>query len=697
MNGDHLLIELGTEELPPKALKNLSAAFSAEVLKGLVECDLVSANQSAQSTSFATPRRLAIVVENVKSSQPQQQTQRRGPAVQAAFDQEGNPTPAATGFAKSCAVTVEELERLTTDKGEWLSFTLIEAGKSIDQLITSVIERAVKRLPIPKRMRWGEGEAEFVRPVHWLIVMYGSRRIDTQILGVQSGSVSRGHRFHSTRTLNITSASSYASTLKEQGHVIADFDQRQAMIKEQITVLAASIDAHLEPDQDLMDEVTGLVEKPMALLGEFDQRFLQVPAECLISAMRDHQKYFHLIDATGQLKANFITISNIDSSDPQRVIDGNQRVLRARLSDAQFFWDTDRKQSLESWLPKLDSVLFHVKLGSVGQKTSRVEALTAELAKQTGAKITSAVRGAKLAKADLVTNMVGEFDKLQGVMGRYYANLDGEESLVGDCIEQHYWPRFAGDHLPESHEAQVVAMADRLDSLVGIYAAGEIPTGDKDPYSLRRAALAILRILIEKKIDLGLSELVAKAAFQYAEQGFSVSTGTQAEIVNFIRGRLPAYYQNQDIDANAINAVIACSPDKPLDFDQRLQAVKEFGELDEAQDLSAANKRISNILKKHSDTPPSKVNEQLLKETAEIALYEKLEEITPAVTKLFDQGDYASGLRQLAALRSPVDNFFENVMVMSEDSSEQANRLALLKRIQQLFLRVADIAQLQTN
>lgn len=695
MSLDYLLIELGTEELPPTALQTLSRSFSAELVQGLVDAQLISAQQRHAAQSFASPRRLALLMPEVAARQADQSVQKRGPAVAAAFDAQGNPSAAALGFAKSCGVAVDQLERLATTKGEWLSHTANEAGKPLEELLTSIIELAIKRLPIAKRMRWGDGEEEFVRPVHWLVAMHGSKVIPATALGLAASNITHGHRFHSTEPVTIANAADYANTLHERGHVIASFDERQQVIAQQLGQLADSFKAQIEPDQALLDEVTGLVELPVALLGEFDTGFLEVPAECLISAMRDHQKYFHLIDQQGNLAAKFITVSNIKSSNPTQVIAGNERVLRARLADAQFFWESDRKQPLESLLPKLDAVTFHAKLGSVGQKRTRLIALATVLAPQIGADVTVAARAASLAKADLVTNMVGEFDKLQGLMGRYYANLDGEDERVGASIEQHYWPKYSGDLLPQTREAQAVALADRVDSLVGIYSAGEVPTGDKDPHSLRRGALAILRILIEQGLPLGLTELIDASATAYQAQDIAISQEVKSAIANFILSRLPAYYQNLEVNTNAINSVMACAPNKPLDFDQRLQAVKKFGELEEAHDLAAANKRISNILKKQNTEISTQVDQSILSEAAEVELYKALETVSKPVTSAFDAGDYAGGLKQLASLRSPVDEFFENVMVMSENPAQQRNRLALLKRIQHLFLRVADISQLQ--
>lgn len=696
MNANTLLIELGTEELPPKTLRKLSDAFTKELISGLQEAELISQIEAKQAKPFASPRRLGLAVPEVISAQPDQTIERRGPAVQAAFKDDGQATPAAMGFAKSCGVEVADLERLKTDKGEWLSYNIHESGKTIAELLPEIIEQAIKRLPIAKRMRWGAGSAEFVRPVHWLIVMHGSEIIPAQVLGIPSANVSRGHRFHSEGEITLSSADEYADLLLKQGHVIASFAERQSMILEQANNLAASINGFIEDDQALLDEVTGLVEYPTAVLGSFDQDFLQVPQECLVSSMRDHQKYFHVVDDEGNLLPNFITISNIQSSDPQRVQGGNERVLRARLSDARFFWENDSKTKLADRVEKLDSVLFHVKLGSVLDKTKRIQSLAEGISDRIGADATISKRGALLAKADLISDMVGEFDELQGIMGHYYADRDGEPAIVGECVEQHYWPKFAGDQLPQSPEAQAVALADKLDSLVGIYGTGEVPTGDKDPYGLRRAALSILRILIEKEHTLNLSELVQKAAETYAAaQQVEIDQTVQAEIVGFIRGRLLAFYQSQNISTNIINAVMFCAPDSPLDFEQRVKAVDEFSQLPEATDLAAANKRISNILKKQEQAPDSEVAIELLVEDAEKELHQAISAIKQDCVSLFDQGDYAQGLKKLAKLRTPVDNFFEHVMVMSDDPAQQQNRLSLLQDLRQLFLRVADISQLQ--
>lgn len=693
MTTQTLLIELGTEELPPKALKKLSDAFSAELLQGLLDSELIDQACADAAKPFASPRRLALTVPGVIAAQPNQTIERRGPAVQAAFKDDGSATPAAMGFAKSCGVEIGELQRLKTDKGEWLSYNIEEQGKTLHELIQDILQRAIKRLPIPKRMRWGAGDAEFVRPVKWLIVLYGKDTVPATALDIKSGKTTRGHRFHSDGDITITDADSYEQQLLEQGRVIADFGKRQAMIIKQINDSAASIGGHIEDDQALLDEVTGLVEYPSPIVGNFDKAFLDVPQECLISSMRDHQKYFHVVDTDHRLLPYFITISNILSKNPAQVKSGNEKVLRARLSDAQFFWETDQKTTLESRIDRLDNVLFHAKLGSLLQRTKRIQQLTGELAQSMEADVSIAKRGALLAKADLVSDMVGEFDELQGVMGHYYADREGEPALVGECIEQHYWPKFAGDELPASKEAQAVALADRIDSVVGLFGAGEVPTGDKDPYGLRRAALSILRILIEREHSFSLPELIAASAKVYSEtQGFVVDAETQAKTVTFIRGRLTAFYQAQDVATNTINAVMACEPDSPLDFEQRVKAVHAFSSTAEAADLAAANKRISNILKKQDEQPGVDVDQSQLNEVAEQELFDAISRIEADCVALFDNGDYEQGLGKLASLRTPVDNFFEHVMVMTDNAQERNNRLALLKRMQDLFLRVADIA-----
>lgn len=689
MNTKTLLIELGTEELPPKLLKGLGNSFKKSILDALHAAEL---SNTKECKLFAAPRRLAIVVDNVLTQQPNQSIERRGPAVHAAFKEDGSASPAALGFAKSCGVEIEQLDRLKTDKGEWLYFKQDVPGQNIAQLIQNILDQAIKQLPIAKRMRWGDSDAEFVRPVHWLVALHDDTLLPANILELQSNNQSRGHRFHGEKELQIVNATDYESELENKGYVIVDFDRRQHMIKQQIEALAASINGTIEEDQALLDEVTGLVEYPHALLGSIDQRFMDVPQESLISSMRDHQKYFHIVDANNALMPYFITVSNIDSKDPERVKSGNERVLRARLSDAEFFWQTDQKTSLENRLPALENVLYHIKLGSVANKAKRLEKLAANIAEKISADSNIAGRGGKLAKADLVSNMVGEFSDLQGIMGRYYAINDNETSLVGECIEQHYWPKKSGGQLPISNEAQAVSLAEKLDTLVGIYGIGEIPTGDKDPYALRRAALGILRILIEKQHALSLSELIEFAANGYAEQNISIDSDVQKSIVEFIQERFKSFYQTEGIATTHINSVLACRPEKPLDFDARVRAIKGFTQLPEATELSAANKRISNILKKTDASSLGEVETTLLQDDAEKQLSESIDRIEKECLSLFSSGDYESGLKLLATLRDSVDGFFDNVMVMADDITLRNNRLSLLKRLQDLFLRVADIS-----
>ncbi len=689
-----LLIELGTEELPPKSLKKLAEAFKSSILASLKEAELT---QETDCKLLASPRRLAIAVANVSEKQPNQEVERRGPAIQAAFKEDGSPSPAALGFAKSCGVELDKLDRLKTDKGEWLHFKQTVDGKNIADIIQVVIDKAIKQLPIAKRMRWGNTESEFVRPVHWLLTLFGDDILPAEILESPSANISRGHRFHTQGDITISSADNYIAELENNGYVIVDFNQRQTMIKEQVTALASSVNGHIENDPNLLDEVTGLVEYPHALLGKIDQRFMDIPQESLIASMRDHQKYFHIVDANGKLMPYFITVSNISSKDVARVKSGNERVLKARLSDAEFFWQTDQKTPLEERLPALENVLYHIKLGSVASKAQRLETLASDIANQINANDKIAARGGKLAKADLVSNMVGEFSDLQGTMGRYYADKGDEHRLVGECIEQHYWPKQSGGQLPISLEAQSVSLAEKLDTLVGIYGVGEIPTGDKDPYALRRAALGILRILIEKKHALTLHQLISLASDTYATQGIQIDAKTQANIVEFIEERFKAFYKTEGIETNSINAVLACRPEKPLDFDARVRAIQDFSQLSEAHELSAANKRISNILKKLEPSQSSqigKVNPSLLQDDAEKQLSEAINNVEKDSLHLFDKGDYGQGLKLLATLRDSVDNFFDNVMVMADDQAIRHNRLSLLKQLQGLFLRVADISVL---
>ena len=684
-----LLIEIGTEELPPKALLRLSRAFSDGVRKGLIQADLAF----GEVHDYAAPRRLAVWIEAVAATQADREQIRRGPALAAAFDDEGNPTPGAQGFARSCGVGVEQLEKLETDKGAWLVHRVMERGRGTAELVPDIVDRALGQLPIPKRMRWGAGTAEFVRPVHWVVLLFGDEVIDAEILGVRSGRETRGHRFHHPAPIYIGEPAAYAPLLQTEGRVLADFAERREAIRGQVIEAGVAAGGRALIDEDLLDEVTALVEWPVAVVGDFETRFLEVPSEALISTMQDNQKYFPVVDAQGRLLPHFITISNIVSRDPAQVKAGNERVVRPRLTDAAFFWNQDRRQRLEARIDRLGTMVFQSRLGTLLDKQKRVARLAAHIAAALGADPRLAERAAMLAKCDLLTQMVFEFPELQGVMGRYYARHDGEPDEVAQAIDEQYRPRFAGDALPETATGQALAIADRLDTLVGIFAIGQPPTGDKDPFALRRAALGVLRILIEGGRDLDLAELLAAAAAGFPA---ALAAGTAVDgVFEFMMERLRAYYTDAGIAPDVFDAVRAQRPTRPLDFHARLHAVTEFRALPEAESLAAANKRIGNILRKTEEAIPAAVAAERLVDAAERDLAKGLDELRGEVESAFDRGDYTTGLRRLAALREPVDRFFDNVMVMAEDAALRANRLALLLQLQSLFLRAADLSRLQ--
>ena len=687
---DHrdLLIEIGTEELPPKALPRLSQAFTDGVRKGLEQAAL----DFGAVHSYAAPRRLAIWIEQLASAQPDREQIRRGPALTAAFDGEGNPTSGAKGFARSCGVEIEQLEKLETDKGAWLIHRAPERGRDTATLIPDLVDQVLGQLPIPKRMRWGAGTAEFVRPVHWVVLLFGDAVIDTEILGVKSGRETRGHRFHHPQPIYIGEPAAYAPLLETEGRVIADFATRREAIRGQVIEAGVACGGRALIDAGLLDEVTALVEWPVAVVGDFETRFLDVPSEALISTMQDNQKYFPVVDAQSKLLPHFITIANIVSRDPHQVKAGNERVVRPRLADAAFFWNQDRKQRLETRSDKLAGMVFQSKLGTLLDKQKRVAQLAGRIADLIGGDRQLAERAALLAKCDLLTQMVFEFPELQGVMGRYYAQHDGEPAEVAQALDEQYRPRFAGDVLPATITGQALAIADRLDTLVGIFAIGQPPTGDKDPFALRRAALGLLRILIEDQRDLDLADLLEDAA-----AGFPAALKANAAIepvFDFMMERLRAYYTDAGIAPEVFEAVRVQRPTRPLDFHARLHAVTEFRALPEAESLAAANKRIGNILRKTDEAIPATVDAARLIDTAELDLANALDALRANVAEQFDCGDYTEGLRRLAALREPVDRFFDNVMVMTEDAGLRANRLALLQQMQALFLRVADLSRL---
>jgi len=684
-----LLIEIGTEELPPKALKKLSAAFYQGVKDGIEKAEL----SYADIKQYATPRRLALVINDLEVQQQDKNIERRGPSITAAFDEDGCPSKAAKGFARSCGVKVEDLEKLETDQGAWLVFSTNQKGLASDQLIPAIVSTALDKLPIPKRMRWANLEAQFVRPVHSLILLFGDKVINTEILSAKSGRVSHGHRFHHPEIIKIPAANEYEMLLESQGKVIADFERRKQAIRAQVEEIALNKKGKAVIDEDLLDEVTAMVEWPVAVLGDFEERFLKVPQETLILTMKTNQKYFHVIDSKGCLLPHFITVSNIESKDIKKVQQGNERVIRPRFADAEFFWTQDRKTKLINRTQSLGSVVFQKQLGTLLDKTLRVTKLTDAIASHLGANSQLAVRAAELCKCDLMTEMVGEFPALQGIMGRYYANHDNENSEVAAALDEYYKPRFSGDTLPLTLTSQSLAIADRLDTLVGIFAIGQTPSGDKDPFALRRAALGVLRIIIENNLDIDLLFLIKQAAAQH-NQNINAHAAETA-VFDFMLDRLHAYYIDKGIRPDVLDAVLSTKPTKPLNINNRLYAVNEFRLLDEAESLAAANKRIGNILKKVEGNISNTVDESLLEENAEKELYKLLNTLDQKVQEFIDQANYKKALSELAALRKNIDQFFDDVMVMADDIKLKNNRIALLNILHGLFLQIADISRLQ--
>ncbi len=686
-----LLIEIGTEELPPKVLQTLSNAFTAGVVAGLKEASL----KASEVISYAAPRRLAILLKDVPVKQADQSVERKGPAKAAAFDADGNPTKAVEGFARSCGVSPQELEEIETPKGTWLIFKQEVAGKNTSNLLPEIVSQSLAKLPIPKRMRWGASDIEFVRPVHWIVMMQDNEVIEGEILGVASNNTTKGHRFHHPDTITIKQASSYAEQLRETGHVIAHFNERRDEVKKQAEAAAKELGGVAQIDSALLDEVTALIELPIAVSGSFGEEFLEIPQECLISSMQDHQKYFPVVDAGGKLLPYFITISNIKSKNPDAVRQGNERVIRPRFADAKFFWDQDCKVTLESHRESTKKIVFQQKLGTLHEKTERVAKLAGFIADKLGANKQNAIRAAELSKCDLTSEMVNEFAELQGIMGRYYAVKDGENSDVANAMHEQYQPGFAGDVIPAGMTGKILSLADKLDTLMGIFAIGMKPTGSKDPFSLRRAALGVLRITIEGELDLNLKSLLEKAHVKIVEATDGLETTSPVEeTFKYIMERLPAYYKDQNIDAETVAAVASLRPTRPLDFDNRIKAVAEFKTLPEAESLASANKRISNILKKVDGDIAETVDESLLEESAEKTLYQAVTTQQTKLAPLFKSGDYSSALTSLASLRDDVDNFFDGVMVMADDEKLKNNRLALLNQLRNLFLNIADLSRL---
>ena len=685
-----LLFELGTEELPPKALKKLRDALCAEFVAGLEKASL----DHGAVKAYAAPRRLALWVRDLALNQPDRDVERRGPAVQAAFDGDGKPTKAAEGFARSCGTSVDQLERIATDKGEWLGFKVHEAGQPAAQLLPKIADEALAKLPIPKRMRWGSSDAEFVRPVHWLAFLHGEAVVPCTLLDAEAGRQTRGHRFMHPQALTIDRADDYERLLWAEGYVIPDFDARRDLIRDMVTRAAESVGARAVIDEELLDEVNSLVEWPVPITGSFEEGFLEVPQEALVATMQANQKYFPLVDEAGQLVPRFITIANIVTPRPEIVRAGNERVIRPRFADAMFFWQQDGKRRLEDWTDSLREVVFQKGLGTLHDKSVRVAALAGHIAETMGADAALAQRAALLSRCDLQTAMVYEFPEMQGIMGRYQARRDGEPEELAEAMDEFYMPRFSGDALPATDTGTAIALADRLDTLIGIFGIGQKPTGDKDPFALRRSALGALRMLVERALPLDLRELLEHAHAGLADHvnGHEVID----EVQDFMMERLKGYYHENGHGADLFDAVAAVSPTTLADFDRRLKAVAGFRALPEAESLAAANKRIRNILRKSVETAARRVDPFYLEDAAEENLYRRVVELEDMLTPLVERADYAGILKGLAGLREPVDAFFDDVMVMAEDATLRANRLALLDRLQGLFLQVADIGLLQS-
>ncbi|WP_114720191.1 glycine--tRNA ligase subunit beta [Vibrio cholerae] len=687
------LIELGTEELPPKQLRTLAEAFAANFAAELATADI--AHEGV--TWFATPRRLALKVANLAESQPDRVVEKRGPAVNVAFDADGKPTKAAEGWARGNGITVEQAERLVTDKGEWLLFKEQVQGQQTASVVVEMAAKALANLPIAKPMRWGDKETQFIRPVKTLTILFGSELIQGEILGVASARTLRGHRFMGEAEFTIESAEQYPAILEERGKVIADYATRKAMIIEGSQQAAQQLGGIADLEDALVEEVTSLVEWPVVMTAKFEEKFLKVPAEALVYTMKGDQKYFPVYshkmgDANKKLLPNFIFVSNIESKEPRHIVEGNEKVVRPRLADAEFFFNTDRKRPLVDRLPLLENAIFQQQLGTIKDKTDRITELAGYIAEQIGADVEKSKRAGLLAKCDLMTSMVFEFTDTQGVMGMHYARHDGEAEEVAIALNEQYMPRFAGDELPSRGVSAAVAMADKLDTIVGIFGIGQAPKGS-DPFALRRASLGVLRILVEYGYQLDLVDLIAKAKSLFGNR--LTNANVEQEVIEFMLGRFPTWYQDAGFSIDIIQAVLARNPTKPADFDQRVKAVSHFRALEEAEALAAANKRVGNILAKYDGELGEEIDLALLLEDAEKALAEAVEIMAEALEPAFATGNYQEALSKLAGLRAPVDAFFDNVMVMADDEALKKNRLTLLNKLRNLFLQIADISLLQ--
>jgi glycyl-tRNA synthetase beta chain len=690
MDKANLLFELGTEELPPVALKKLSDALTREFLKGLDDAGL----PYGEVTAYSTPRRLALLVRDCAKAQPDREMERRGPALAAAYDDQGLPTKAAEGFARSCGTSVDQLQTLETDKGNWLVHQVHQAGKGAIELLPGIAENALNRLPIPKRMRWGASEAQFVRPVHWLVFLLGDQLVPCTLLNADAGKQTYGHRFHHPQAITLYNPEDYPDVLRSMGKVIAHFEERRSIIKEQVEKTAENLGGVADLDDALLDEVTALNEWPVPIGGTFEQRFLAVPQEALVATMKGHQKYFPVFDREGRLINHFITIANLESSQPEVIREGNERVIRPRLADAMFFWEQDGKHRLFDQIKKLEHVVFQHQLGSMFDKSVRVAALAAHIAERIDGDPAMARRAGELSRCDLMSHMVGEFPEMQGIMGRYQALRDGEPEELAQALDEFYMPRFSGDQLPQSKIGIAVSLAEKIDTLVGIFGIGMKPTGDKDPFALRRAALGALRILREHALPLNLKQLLEEAE---RHLGAKVSQANNVDTVyNFMLERLKGIYADAGTPHDLFEAVATIQPESIADFEHRVRAVTDFRKLTAAEALAAANKRIGNILRKAEQTVPGAADPELFEMDAERELYEQIEQSAAQIKPLMKEADYGATLQTLSGLRKAVDRFFDDVMVMADDPSVRGNRLALLASLSRQFLQVADLSRLQT-
>ncbi|EPW3171407.1 glycine--tRNA ligase subunit beta [Providencia stuartii] len=689
MTQQTFLVEIGTEELPPKALRSLAESFAANFTAELDSADIAHGEVSW----FAAPRRLALKVAALADSSPDREVEKRGPAISAAFGADGQPTKAAEGWARGCGISVDQAERLKTDKGEWLLYRAQVKGVAVSELLVDMVSRSLAKLPIPKLMRWGDKETHFVRPVHTVTLLLGSDVVDGEVLGIKSGRTIRGHRFMGESEFTIDHADQYPAILRERGKVIADYEERKAVIKADAEKAALALGGKADLTDSLLEEVASLVEWPVVLTAKFDEKFLEVPAEALVYTMKGDQKYFPVYDNAGNLMPNFIFVANIESSDPQQIISGNEKVVRPRLADAEFFFKTDRKQRLEDNLPRLETVLFQQQLGTLRDKTDRLEALSGWVAAKIGADVNHATRAGLLAKCDLMTNMVFEFTDTQGVMGMHYARHDGESEDVALALKEQYQPRFAGDALPSTDVSAALALAEKMDTLAGIFGIGQHPKGDKDPFALRRAALGVLRIIVEKGYQLDLVEMTEEAVRLYGDK--LTNKNVVNDVVEFMLGRFRSWYQELGYSIDTIQAVLARRPTSPADFDARVKAVTHFRTLEDAEALAAANKRVSNILSKSNEKLADKVLASVLKAPQEVKLATHLVVLQEKLEPMFAERNYQDALVELASLREVVDAFFADVMVMDEDEAVRINRLTLLSQLRDLFLKVADISLLQ--